>query len=123
MTQTTFLDEEELVRVVSATGPDGPEVVDPDQVPLLDELAELDGQAARGEITVDELVLRQSAVFDRLPGSLLMKSPRYRTYLTSIAERSAVARLLLDAYLPADIPGPPERRYRLSFAAPQPPGF
>ena len=30
---------------------------------------------------------------------------------------------LLDAYLPADIPGPPERRYRLSFAAPQPAGF
>jgi hypothetical protein len=120
---TMFVDEEELVRVVSATGPDCPEVVDPDQVPLLDELAELDRQAACGEITLDELVHRQSAVFDRLPGSLLMKSPRYRTYVTAIAERSKAVQFLLDAYLPADIPGPLERRYRLSFAAPQPPGF
>ena len=120
---TMFVDEEELVRVVSATGPDCPEVVDPDQVPLLDELAELDRLAARGAITLDELVGRQSAVFDRLPGSLLMKSPRYRTYVNAIAERSRAVQFLLDAYLPADIPGPVERRYRLSFAAPPPPGF
>src|SRR5436190_11971466 len=50
---STILDDEELIRVVSATGPDRPELVDPEQVPLLADLAELDRRAAA--VTVAEV--------------------------------------------------------------------
>jgi len=120
---STILDDEELIRVVSATGPDRPELVDPEQVPLLADLAELDRRAARGELTVDELINRQAVVFDRLQGSLLLKSPASQAYVKSIADRAAAVQFLLDAYLPASYPGPVERRYRLAYTGPQPSGF
>ena len=93
----TILDEEELIRAVSAAGPDRPELVDAEQAALLGELEELDRRAARGELTVDELTDRQSAVFGQLQGSVLLKSPRFQAYVKSVAERSSAARFLLDA--------------------------
>jgi hypothetical protein len=120
---STILDEERLVQVVSANGPDRPELVDPEQVPLLDELAELDRRAARGELAVDDLIDRQAVVFDQLAGSLLLKSPRFQSYVKSISDKAAAVQFLLDAYLPANYPGPIERRYRLMYSGPQPPGF
>ncbi len=103
--------------------PDRPPLVDPEYAPLLAELAEPDERAARGDIAIGDLLDRQAAIFRGLRGSVLLKSPAYRSYARSVGERSAAAGFFLGAYLPFDIPGPVERRYRLTFTGPDTPGF
>src|SRR6266545_4263441 len=117
------LDDPALAATVSAAGPDRPPLVDPEYAPLLAELAELDERAARGDIAIGDLLDRQAAIFRGLRGSVLLKSPAYRSYARSVGERSAAAGFFLGAYLPFDIPGPVERRYRLTFTGPDTPGF